>query len=84
MMIPLKLNSKSTPWGETEKRTAKWRIVDEIKLSTHPFSLFSLSPDKDYYFFLALQLFVRISIHLSSPGIKSSPQECGEGPLDKE
>jgi len=23
-------------------------------------------------------------VHLSSPGIKSSPQECGEGPLDEE
>jgi hypothetical protein len=34
--------------------------------------------------FLALQLFVRISVHLSSPGMKSSPQKCDEGPLDEE
>jgi hypothetical protein len=36
------------------------------------------------YRYLVLQLFVRISIHWSSPGEKSSPQECGEGLFDEE
>jgi hypothetical protein len=43
---------------------------------------FPLSPDKDFYLFLALQLFVRISLHVSSPGVNSKPQEGGEGLLD--
>jgi len=34
--------------------------------------------------FLVPQLFVRISLHLSSPGIKSNPHECCEGMLDEE
>jgi hypothetical protein len=43
---------------------------------------FALSPST-IYFFLELQLFVRISLHLSSPGIKSNPQEGCEGMLDE-
>ena len=34
--------------------------------------------------FLALQLLVRISLQLSSPGRKSKPQKCGDGPLGEE
>jgi hypothetical protein len=36
------------------------------------------------YFFRALQLFVRISLHLSSPGMNSRPHVCRDGPSDKE
>jgi hypothetical protein len=36
------------------------------------------------YRFLALQLFVRISLQLSSPGEKSNPQEGWNDPLDEE
>jgi hypothetical protein len=36
------------------------------------------------YLFLTLQLFVRISLQLSSPGEKSNPQEGWDGPLDEE
>jgi len=36
------------------------------------------------YLFLALQLFVRISLQLSSPGEKSNPQKGWDGPLDEE
>ena len=67
-----------------ENKTAKWGTAEENELLTHPFPLFPLSPNKDLYLFLALQLFVLISIHLSSLRTKSSPQECGEGPLDEE
>jgi hypothetical protein len=35
------------------------------------------------YFFLALQLLVRISMQASSSGWKSSPQECFEDPVDE-
>jgi hypothetical protein len=44
----------------------------------------SLSPGKGCYLFLALQLLVRISMQLSSPGIKSNPQEGCEGLMDEE
>ncbi len=46
--------------------------------------LLSHSPGKGCYLFLALQLLVRISIQLSSLGIKSNPQAGCEGMRDEE
>jgi hypothetical protein len=83
MMIPLTLNSNlkifREKWRIERRNGERCTLRNLFTLSTH----FPRSPDKDFYLFLALQLFVRISVHLSSPGIKSSPQESGEVPLDE-